>query len=212
MRLAPLLLVFAAATLARADDDPDLAVVSGRVAKDAPGEVRLRLVRRVAYGGGGRVGRGWIDVHQHGGGALADERRRRRREGVVRDDDLVARPDPQHQRDEVQSGGPRRAGHGVGGADPAGQGPLKVQHPRTLHQLAARQDVGDGLGLLRSQGRSMQLDGAERARAIRVHARGSRERYQAMVRWSPSSRSTWGSNLRMERALDTSGMRSSTSA
>ena len=52
MRLAPLLLVFAAATLARADDDPDLAVVSGRVAKNAPGEVRLRLVRRVAYGGG----------------------------------------------------------------------------------------------------------------------------------------------------------------
>lgn len=48
MRLGAAFVIVLAAATAFADDDPDLPVLTGRIADDAPGDVRLTLTRRVA--------------------------------------------------------------------------------------------------------------------------------------------------------------------
>jgi hypothetical protein len=53
MKRAVALLVVAASTASAADEDPDLPVVTGRVADDAPGDVRLTLTRQIAQPAGG---------------------------------------------------------------------------------------------------------------------------------------------------------------
>jgi hypothetical protein len=52
-RAAVSLVVLAASTALAADEDPDLPVVTGRVADDAPGDVRLTLTRQIAETMGG---------------------------------------------------------------------------------------------------------------------------------------------------------------
>ncbi len=79
---------------------------------------------------------------------------------------------------------------------------LELGHLRPHSQLAALEHLGDRGELLLAEVRPREPDHA---------GAGCRSRYHAIVRASPSSRSTLGSHPSSARALSTFGIRISTS-
>ncbi len=101
--------------------------------------LRVEVARRAQDVGEDRCGP--AVAHHVGRG---DERERR-------DDDLVARTDPQQVHAQVQGRGARGRRDAVCRPDRVGEGPLELGDARTLRHPAGADDLGDRCGLLLAQ-------------------------------------------------------------
>ena len=140
-----------------------------------------------------------VDVDEHRPQARERDDVRGRREGVGGDDDLVARLEPEREHGEVERRG--AGGDGERVARPAGGGelPLELGDERAHRELAALEHLGDERDVLAA--------GVGPGEADCLYLL----RYHSIVRASPSSSSTSGSQASSSRAFATFGMRSSTS-
>ena len=152
------------------------------------------------------VERVWIDVDQHRARAAELDDVRRGREGVRRHDDLVTRSDLEREQREVERSGARRDRGSVCRADRVCECSLELLHLRAHRELAALDHSGDG-----SELSGADVGPREPNRVSHAVRAPSFSRYHAIVRSSPSSRSTLASKPSNVRALSMLGILSSTS-
>ncbi len=144
-----------------------------------------------------------IDVHEHRLRAAQLDRVGRRGERVGGDDHLVAGADLEREQGEMERGGARRHGRCVRRPDGIRDRALELVDLRPHRELPGAHDLGDRSELGSPDVRLGEPD--------RVGHPDEFSRYHAIVRSSPSSRSTFASKPRSSRAFSMFGMRSSTS-
>ena len=189
-----------------------------RVPVERPSEEVHREHRARARADGGRrtleveVHRRRVDVHEDRRRAGERDDVRRGREGVRGHEHLVARSDAESEHTQVERGRAGRDGDGV--LDPAGARELVLElgDLRPHGQLTGGEHLRHGGELLVADVRAGEAD---RVGGLRLGAHAAAScvsRYQAIVRASPSSSSTFASKPSSSRAFSTFGMRISTSA
>ena len=130
-----------------------------RVAVDVDGDDRLRpLGHRGLDGGGIEIERPPVDVREDGSPALVEEAVRARGERVRRRDDLITRPDPGRDAEQMQACGARGDGRCVGGADALGQELLEAVDRRPEREPARAQHLEDQLLLALAEVRPRKRD------------------------------------------------------
>ena len=98
------------------------------------------------------------DVREDGCGPRVDDHVRRRRPGDRRRDHLVARPDAERERGEVESSRPGRDGERMLRSRVLGEALLELGRARPCRQPARAQGLGDGRDLLLPDRRRLEAE------------------------------------------------------